>query len=257
LISSYDWFATGHYAQIQWVGEMADEPILARSVDSAKDQTYYLAQISARRLRKTLFPIGNMKKSQVREVAQQLGLPNASRRESMGICFVGQQRRFNDFLAQYLEPNPGDIVDLDGQILGQHQGLWSFTVGQGARIPGMIAKMFVSEKRIAQNQLVVVPGRNHPALACHSLLVRKADWHWIGELPPSAVRSSSGLQATVQLHHGMTETQCLLKVDHDGDYQLHLLSPTMGVAPGQTAVIWLDHQCLGGGAIAMVHGHGV
>jgi tRNA-5-taurinomethyluridine 2-sulfurtransferase len=149
--------------------------MLLRAKDRRKDQTYYLSGINERGLACALFPIGHLEKREVRALAQEWGLPTAERAESMGICFVGEKRRFNDFIgreatasialiahgdsAQYIPPRPGDIIDLDTRKrVGTHQGLWTYTIGQGARVPGMPEKTYVASKNVNRNLVFVVRG---------------------------------------------------------------------------------------------------
>lgn len=169
----------GHYARKGWKvppGSSIPRPQLLRSSDPTKDQNYYLSAIPEKGLERALFPLGELTKTEIREIAKTAGLPTAQRAESMGICFVGQKRKFDEFLgeydplcssrilvltsvdpyaANYLESDPGPIRDLEtGAILGTHQGLWTFTIGQGARIPG--SKHFVASKNKEENAIYVV-----------------------------------------------------------------------------------------------------
>ena len=162
-------------------------PRLLRAMDRRKDQTYYLSSISERSLERALFPIGNYTKSQVRELAYQYKLFTVMREESMGVCFVGERRKFHDFLctplqfvrtlpshlpihflAQYIPPNHGPILHLTtGEQVGVHRGLWTFTIGQGAKVPGMSQKMYVARKDVINNTIYVVHGSYVGFAACH------------------------------------------------------------------------------------------
>lgn len=180
------WLATGHYARKSWSGTPSSEagpsmprPKLLRPIDHHKDQTYYLSSISEPALARALFPIADLPKSEVRELAQRWELPTASRAESMGLCFVGEKRHFHDWLckeiihpdhscyvltnlwaAQYIPPKPGHFIDeTTGEVIGEHKGLHTFTIGQNARIRGLKEKMFVSRKDAKTNEIFVVPGR--------------------------------------------------------------------------------------------------
>lgn len=171
----------GHYARKGWQtppGSSTPRPQLLRSSDPAKDQNYYLSAIPEKGLERALFPLGGLTKEEVRRIAEVAGLPTAKRDESMGICFVGQKRKFNEFLGEctffylslsplvhdvhhftvnYLEPNPGPICDLDsGTTIGIHNGLWTYTIGQGARIPGLKARYFVASKSKEKNTIYAV-----------------------------------------------------------------------------------------------------
>ncbi|CDO73666.1 hypothetical protein BN946_scf185014.g136 [Trametes cinnabarina] len=211
------WLATGHYADKSWArpslrlsnmfayDKIPTRPQLRRPVDRTKDQTYYLSAVPESSLARALFPLAPYKKTEVREMAAKWGLPTASRDESMGICFVGEKRRFEDFISQYIPPKPGPIIDLtNGKIVGKHQGLYTFTIGQNARIKGMPQKMFVARKDSDANTLYVVPGSDHPALYSKSIVADK--WKWIWEdMPPEDIDSSKGFLAQVQYRHRMLD----------------------------------------------------
>jgi len=155
-----EWLATGHYARKGWKtppGSSIPRPQLLRSSDPTKDQNYYLSAIPEQGLERALFPLGEFAKTDVRKIAEAAGLPTATRDESMGICFVGQKRKFNDFLANYLEPDPGPIYELEtGATVGTHKGLWTYTIGQGARLPGSKERYFVASKNKEGNAIYVV-----------------------------------------------------------------------------------------------------
>lgn len=176
----------GHYARKGWKtppGSSIPRPQLLRSSDPTKDQNYYLSAIPEKGLERALFPLGEINKADVRRIAEAAGLPTAQRSESMGICFVGQKRKFSEFLGErislwplpfyvfelmasvppfavnYLEPKPGPIRDLEtGETVGTHKGLWTYTIGQGARLPGLKEKYFVASKSKAENAIYVVNG---------------------------------------------------------------------------------------------------
>jgi len=221
--------------------------MLYRSADRHKDQTYYLSSVPESQLHKALFPIGHLTKPEVRELATRYSLPTASRSESMGICFVGEKGHFNQFLSQYIPPKPGRIVDTKGKDLGAHRGLWMYTIGQGARIPGLTTKLFVARKNAAANELVVAPS-DHPSLFCTSVFV--SSWHWIwDDHPPSSVDSPTGLRASVQIRHRMSEVPCTIFRRKGGVFEIRFEQPEQGVAPGQIAVVWDGEWCLGSGKI--------
>ncbi|KAJ2857203.1 hypothetical protein J3B02_001160 [Coemansia erecta] len=158
-LGSADWFATGHYARTIRTARCADAA-LCRGADEKKDQSYYLSRVRSRALRRVVFPLGSLSKTKdVRRIAKYAGLHNADREESMGICFVGEKRRFDQFLAEYIPQTPGDIVAQDGRKLGTHQGLFSKTVGQTAGIPGWQQKWYIYDKDIATNRMFAVQDR--------------------------------------------------------------------------------------------------
>ncbi|KAG6809150.1 hypothetical protein H0H92_001400 [Tricholoma furcatifolium] len=138
---------------------IASSPSLTLVKYTTKDQTYFLAGISEQGLDRACFPLGNLLKTKVRELARRYRLPTAERRESMGICFVGKKSKFGDFISSYIPPNPGPIIDVStGSILATHQGLWNYTIGQGARLPGMKEKAFVVRKDVDKNAVYIAPG---------------------------------------------------------------------------------------------------
>jgi len=249
LTAPNQWLATGHYACLQW--DTSDpsrpRPKLVRSADRHKDQTYYLSSVPESQLHKALFPIGHLTKPEVRELATRYDLPTASRSESMGICFVGEKGRFNQFLSEYIPPKPGRIVDTDGKVVGTHQGLWMYTIGQGARVPGMKTRMFAARKNTATNELVVAPS-DHPSLLCTSIFV--SSWHWIwDDHPPPSVDSLTGLRASAQIRHRMTEVPCTVFRRKGDVFEVQFDHPEQGVAPGQIAVVRDGAWCLGSGKI--------
>ncbi|KAK4053010.1 hypothetical protein OIV83_001743 [Microbotryomycetes sp. JL201] len=151
------WIATGHYARLLPSPIDNSLPGLFRATNPHKDQSYYLSTSPVEALKRTIFPLGNMDKSAVRDLARKFKLSTADRRESMGICFIGHRDRFSDWLESYMQPQPGDIVDLSGRVVGRHRGLWRYTIGEGARLPGQPQRLFVGHKDIARNTITVVP----------------------------------------------------------------------------------------------------
>jgi tRNA U34 2-thiouridine synthase MnmA/TrmU len=208
----------GHYALKGWSSDC--RPKLLRPIDRLKDQTYFLSAISEAALHRTLFPIGHLKKPEVRDLAKQYGLTTAERPDSVGICFVGEKAKFNRFLcmwcflvrevafrwffpASYIQPKSGAIIDkLTGIKVGEHSGLWNFTIGQNARISGMPEKLFVVDKDVEHNTIYVVPGRwphlastisfypsqtlpsTHEALFTRFIQVPEFTWIWKDSPPP-------------------------------------------------------------------------
>ncbi|KAI0822810.1 tRNA 5-methylaminomethyl-2-thiouridylate-methyltransferase [Trametes gibbosa] len=262
LTSKEAWLATGHYAHKTWARPPATlsnlfahhriplRPQLRRPADRTKDQTYYLAAVPEASLARSLFPLAPYKKSEVREMAQKWELPTASREESMGICFVGEKRRFDSFISQYITPKPGPILDLtNGHTVGQHQGLYTFTIGQNARVKGMTEKMFVARKDIQENALYVVPGSTHPALFSASMIVTKWKWIWAGT-PPPLVDSPKGMLAQVQYRHRMLDVPCRVHQLTDDSVRIEFRRPQSSVAPGQVAAVWKNDWCLGCGVIS-------
>ncbi|EJD53228.1 5-methylaminomethyl-2-thiouridylate-methyltransferase [Auricularia subglabra TFB-10046 SS5] len=246
---SAKWIATGHYAQIGW-----DAPVeritLERSVDLHKDQSYFLAAVQETKLHRFLFPIGHMTKPQLRELALVRGLPTAAREDSVGICFVGQKRRFEQFISEYIPSRPGKIVGPNGEALGEHKGVWKFTIGEGARVLGMPQRYYVARKDAVRNEIVAVPGRDHPMLQCKS--VTTLSWRWIWPDHSLDGILALGDKLSVQIRYGMRDLGCTISESNEseGGLRIEFDEPETGVAPGQTAVLYLGARCLGSGTIA-------
>jgi len=230
--------ATGHYARTDGVR-------LLRGKDGQKDQSYFLHRLSQPQLSRVLFPVGEMMKSDVRKLALEAGLPNHAKKDSTGICFIGE-RPFRDFLNRYLPKIPGPIKTPEGKIVGEHIGLAFYTIGQrkGIGIGGM-SKMsgdawYVAEKRIAENELVVVQGHDHPLLMKKSL--RAADTSWTsGRLPDEAVH-------TAKTRYRQADAACTL-TRMDSGIKVDFAAPQWAVTPGQSVVLYDGEVCLGGGVI--------
>jgi len=253
LIPSKDaWLATGHYARVDF-SESSDSlgrPRLLRARDRFKDQTYFLSYVLEAALSKSIFPLGGLMKTDVRSLAENWGLPSAKRRESMGICFVGKKRKFPSFVSSYLAPKPGPIVDhVTGSPLGRHSGLWNYTIGQGAKLPGMPTQMFVAQKDLAKNELRLVSGSKHPSLQARVVVCDTWSWIWEGT-PHSESLKPSGLPVTVRLARNMSDAPCIMNHNSDtGQTTLTFQEPQLAATPGQVAVAWLDDWCLGCGMI--------
>ncbi|KAI5116685.1 hypothetical protein M0805_007506 [Coniferiporia weirii] len=249
------WLAMGHYAGIEWAQSSCSSrprPRLVRAVDNLKDQTYYLSGVPELSLEKALFPLQHLRKDQVRELAAKYRLHTAQRSESMGICFVGEKRRFEDFLAQYLPPKPGSIVDmLTQEQLGTHQGLWRYTIGQAAKIPGMPKRMFVAGKDVTHNKIFVVPGSMHPALFSAGIRTRNFRWTWEDDIPP-AVDTREGFPARVQFRHRTADVPCTVRRSEVGEICIDFAEPQLAVTPGQIAALYDEggRWCLGSGEIS-------
>ncbi|KAG8875849.1 hypothetical protein FRC20_002879 [Serendipita sp. 405] len=250
------WLATGHYARLERsrasnsdTGHSdVDRVKLLRGVDPVKDQSYWLSSVSEAQIRRALFPIGHLSKGDVRKLAVDAGLPTASRRESMGICFVGKKRSFSSFLDGYLPPNPGTIVTLDGEVIARHQGLWHYTIGQNARISGRPKRMFVAAKRPEKNQLIVVDDRHHPELA--RLMIRVTGFRWIwDEHPPPEAFQAEGMPISVKFRSVMQPIPSVLRVRDRNKGEISFMDAQYGISPGQTAVVYLGAWCLGSGTI--------
>ena len=242
LDSGAERLATGHYAR---KAIRDGRPVLLRAVDPSKDQSYFLSAISGEALARAEFPLGEMPKTQVRQIAREAGLLTAGKKDSTGICFIGE-RDFKEFLARYLPAQPGPIVDLAGRTVGTHQGALYYTVGQRAPVGGMKGAepgpWFIAHKRVMDNTLVIVPGTEHPSLMSTNAMTEVA--HWIAGSPPGAA-----FDCQVQLRHLGQAHPCRVQVQDDGRARIDFAEPVRAVAPGQQAVFYQDELCLGGGEL--------
>jgi tRNA-specific 2-thiouridylase len=232
--------ATGHYARIR---KEKDKFLLLRGNDAAKDQTYFLHRLNQEQLARVLFPVGGLRKAEVRRMALEAGLPNHAKKDSTGICFIGE-RPFREFLRRYLPKAPGAMVDENGTALGEHIGLAFYTIGQrkGIGIGGAGEPWYVAEKRIAANELVVVRGRAHPLLMKNSLRAGEASWV-AGEAP--AERSSH----TAKTRYRQADAPCSLSKVRESEIAVDFPAPQWAVTPGQSVVLYDGEVCLGGGFI--------
>lgn len=238
--------ATGHYAR---KGMRQGRAVLMRAADPSKDQSYFLSAISGEALARAEFPLGELPKSQVRQIARDAGLLTATKKDSTGICFIGE-RDFKEFLARYLPAQPGPIVDLAGRTVGRHQGALYYTVGQRAPVGGMKGAepgpWFIAHKRVVDNTLVIVPGSDHPALMSTQATTSVA--HWIAGNPPG-----SAFDCQVQLRHLGQPHDARVSVDNDGRAHIDFSEPARAVAAGQQAVFYQDEVCLGSGELQAPH----
>ena len=238
-----DAIATGHYARVE---EIAGKPGLLTARDANKDQTYFLHAVHGEALARTLFPLGDLVKPEVRAIAHKIGLPNHARPDSTGICFIGE-RPFRDFLAEFLPESPGPIEDTAGRVLGEHRGLHFHTLGQrgglgiGGRRDAREAPWYVVDKDFARNTLVVAQDADHPRGLAIALEADRL--HWIAGTPPPAPA-----EVRVRVRHRQKPVAATL--DFDGEnMRLSFREPLRAVAPGQYAVVYAGDVCLGGGRI--------
>ena len=243
-----DWLATGHYARLD---QSAEQAILLKGRDRQKDQSYFLHAVNASDFANVLFPLGDRNKTEIRDLARQAGLSVAEKRDSTGICFIGE-RPFGEFLGRFIEPEPGPIVTGTGDIIGEHQGLHLYTLGQrkGLRIGGIDcagdSPWYVAAKRSVGNELVVVQGRDHPDL--FSDWLETGPLHWIGPEPPEW-RSAGTLRCQVKTRYRQADQSCSLIRVGAGSSQVVFDQSQRAVAPGQYAVFYLGERCLGGSRI--------
>jgi tRNA-specific 2-thiouridylase len=238
-----DKIATGHYAQTKIINGKA---ALLRGLDNNKDQSYFLHAVGHEQFEKTLFPVGEMEKPVVRQVAEKYQLATAKKKDSTGICFIGE-RRFSDFLKQYLPAQPGKILTQNGDVLGDHQGLMYYTIGQrqGLGIGGTKygeAPWFVAHKDLVNNQLIVVQGTDNPALFTKSLKVNEI--YWVDEHGPEMP-----VRVTCKHRYRQPDQDCLLSRNDDGSTLVEFDKPQRAITPGQSAVFYSQEICLGGGVI--------
>lgn len=241
-----DFIATGHYAR---AGQGSQGASLLRGLDEAKDQSYFLSAISHRQIARTLFPIGDMDKTDVREQARRAAMHVHAKKDSTGICFIGE-RKFTAFLADYVPAQPGPIVSDSGETMGQHNGLMFHTLGQrqglgiGGRQGADDAPWYVLEKDIANNTLVVGQGHNHPALLRDHCTVH--DVHWIQGTPPNL--SSGAL--SVKVRYRQPDVPCNIVATQNGGLVVNFAEPIRATTPGQALVLYQNQECLGGGVIS-------
>jgi tRNA-uridine 2-sulfurtransferase len=240
--------ATGHYARVR---EHDGRYELLKGLDPAKDQSYFLHRLNQAQLAKTLFPVGELRKTEVRRIAEQIGLPNAKKKDSTGICFIGE-RPFRDFLNRYLRQAPGPMLDEHGREVGRHVGLSFYTLGQrqGLGIGGVAtsagpdgahAPWYVAHKDLAHNTLHVVQGHDHPWLQSHWL--EAEDCSWVAGTPPVP----GALAAKTR--YRQADAPCTLS-EAPGGFRLDFAQAQWAVTPGQSAVLYDGEVCLGGGVIA-------
>jgi tRNA-specific 2-thiouridylase len=231
--------ATGHYARV----EFRDHAFrLLRGEDQSKDQSYFLHRLTQEQLSRVMFPLGGMEKTEVRRVAREAGLPNHAKKDSTGICFIGE-RPFREFLNRYLPRQPGPIKTADGKVVGEHIGLAFYTIGQrkGIGIGGAGEPWYVAEKRLDSNELVVVQGHDHPLLMKSTLAA--ADASWIAGRPPG----DSALSAKTR--YRQADAPCRLARVLDSGMRVDFSTPQWAVTPGQSVVLYDGETCLGGGVI--------
>ena len=239
-----DWFATGHYARSQ-AGR------LLRGIDAGKDQSYFLHTVPGEQLARTLFPVGELPKDEVRRLAHQHALPVHDKPDSTGICFIGE-RPFAEFLATYLPARPGPIETVDGRRIGTHRGLMYYTLGQrqGLEVGGVRGAAerpwYVAAKNLASNTLTVVQQHDHPLLLCEEFATEPAQWI-AGRAP-----SSGRFACAVKTRYRQADQACVVEVLPDGRCQVRTDVAQRAVTPGQSAVFYAGAECLGGAVIASI-----
>ena len=239
-----NYIATGHYVRRRGADDNAQ---LLRGLDANKDQSYFLYTLSSKQVGQSLFPVGDIEKPIVRAIAEDLGLVTAKKKDSTGICFIGE-RKFKDFLARYLPARPGNIRTVDGDIIGRHDGLMYHTLGQrkGLGIGGVKGASedawYVVEKDLVNNELIVAQGHDHSALLSTGLIAQQL--HWVDRQP---IREP--LRCTVKTRYRQTDVPCIIEPIDDESIKVIFDEPQIAVTPGQSAVFYLNEVCLGGGII--------
>ena len=244
--------ATGHYARVRHNLQTGLHELL-KGLDPSKDQSYFLHRLNQAQLAKTLFPVGELHKTDVRRIALEIGLPNAKKKDSTGICFIGE-RPFREFLNRYISKEPGPIKNDKGQTIAEHVGLSFYTLGQrqGLGIGGLKEKgahrgsgdhspWFVARKDMAHNTLWVVQGHDHPWLLSHSLHADDASW-CAGHAPADGAYNSKA-------RYRQTDAPCHLHNANGAGFGMRFPQPQWAVTPGQSAVVYDGALCLGGGVI--------
>ncbi len=226
------------------IRKVADNYQLLKAIDHNKDQSYFLYRLNQAQLSKTMFPLGLLLKSQVREIARQHRLSNYAKKDSTGICFIGK-RPFREFLNRYLPAQPGPMYTPDGQIVGEHMGLSFYTIGQrqGLGIGGQGLPWFVAAKNIANNHLIVAQGHDHPALL--STFLDATELHWIDNQIPDITRNY-----TAKIRYRQADVSCHFNAISDTLGSIEFNEAQWAVTPGQSVVIYDGEICLGGGTIA-------
>lgn len=233
--------ATGHYAR---TGLAADgKTQLLRGMDDSKDQSYFLYRLSQSQIAAAVFPLGGMLKSEVRQIAANAGLPNHAKKDSTGICFIGE-RPFREFLNRYLPKQPGAMRLPEGKVVGEHIGLSYYTIGQrqGLGIGGAGEPWFVAGKDMAANELIVVQGHDHPLLYKPALIADQLSW--LADEPPPAGRYSA------KTRYRQQDAACEFRMLDVGRCQVLFDTPQWAVTPGQSLVLYDGDVCLGGGVIS-------
>ncbi len=266
-----DAIATGHYARVREVEASVPAALsgtrtgapgagggrrfeLLKAVDASKDQSYFLHRLNQAQLSKTLFPLGEMHKTKIREIAARLGLPNATKKDSTGICFIGE-RPFREFLNRYLSYQPGPMKTADGTVVGEHVGLSFYTLGQrkGIGIGGLKSHRnasgdsdpwYVARKDIAENTLYIVQGHDHPWLLASFLTADQISWV-AGSAPDASITALSA-----KTRYRQADVACTLQSPGADGFALAFSEPQWAVTPGQSAVLYQGDVCLGGGIIS-------
>ncbi len=238
-----DYLATGHYARVEYRN---GEYKMLRGIDENKDQTYFLNQLGQEQLSKVMFPIGNIEKAKVRELAKEAELATATKKDSTGICFIGE-RNFKEFLSNYLPAQPGNMETLDGEVKGKHDGLMYYTIGQrhGLGIGGSGDPWFVVGKDLEKNILYVDQGFDNDLLYSDSITATNIAW--VTDHPPT-----TELKCTAKFRYRQPDNGVTVKVKDENRIEVIFDQPIRAITPGQAVVFYHGDECLGGGTIDQV-----
>ncbi len=242
-----DYLATGHYAQVEY---RDGEYKMLRGLDENKDQTYFLNQLTQEQLSKVMFPIGNMEKKRVREIAHEAGLATASKKDSTGICFIGE-RNFKEFLSGYLPAQPGNMLTLDGEVKGKHDGLMYYTIGQrhGLGIGGSGDPWFVIGKDLEKNVLYVGQGFDNELLFSDRITATNISW-------VSDVKPTDDIKCTAKFRYRQQDNGVTVRKLDDDKVEVIFDEPIRAITPGQAVVFYNGDECLGGATIDEVYKNG-
>ncbi|WP_053367239.1 tRNA 2-thiouridine(34) synthase MnmA [Bacillus sp. FJAT-27245] len=242
-----DYLATGHYAQVEF---RDGEHRMLRGLDENKDQTYFLNQLTQEQLSKVMFPIGSLEKSDVRKLATEAGLATAAKKDSTGICFIGE-RNFKEFLGQYLPAQPGNMETMDGEVKGRHDGLMYYTIGQrhGLGIGGQGDPWFVIGKDLQRNVLYVGQGFHNELLYSDSIIADNVSW-------VSDVHKAEEFDCTAKFRYRQEDNKVTVRLLEGNKVEVLFHEPIRAVTPGQAAVFYNGDECLGGGTIGDVFRNG-
>ncbi|RAW93800.1 MULTISPECIES: tRNA 2-thiouridine(34) synthase MnmA [unclassified Photorhabdus] len=239
-----DYIATGHYVRRRDINGKSQ---LLRGLDSNKDQSYFLYTLSHQQIAQSLFPVGELEKPEVRRIAEKIGLVTAKKKDSTGICFIGE-RKFRDFLGRYLPAKPGPIMTVDGESLGEHQGLMYHTLGQrkglgiGGTKEGSEEPWYVIDKDVQNNILIVAQGHEHPRLMSTGLIAQQL--HWVDRQT-----LTEEIHCVVKTRYRQQDIPCTVTPINEDKIAVRFANPVASVTPGQSAVFYQGEVCLGGGVI--------
>lgn len=239
-----DYIATGHYVRRKDINGKSQ---LLRGLDNNKDQSYFLYTLSHLQIAQSLFPVGELEKPEVRRIAEKIGLVTAKKKDSTGICFIGE-RKFRDFLGRYLPAKPGPIMTVDGETLSEHQGLMYHTLGQrkglgiGGTKEGSEEPWYVIDKDVQNNILIVAQGHEHPRMMSAGLIAQQL--HWVDKQP-----LTEEIHCVVKTRYRQQDIPCTVTPINEDKIEVRFANPVAAVTPGQSAVFYQGEVCLGGGVI--------